>query len=238
MSDEMKGKTILAVVAHADDLDFGCAGSIAKWAKDGAVIHYLILTDGSKGSEDMSITNEELAKMRVEEQKNAADVLGVKEVHFGGFTDGELYNTPELRYAIVKLIRELKPDRVLTTDPTFVYSEEFGFINHPDHRNAGQATLDSVFPFARNSRTFPDLLEEGLKPHSVLDVCIVNFVRGNYVVDISDTFDLKIKALEKHQSQLGDIKGFKERMKERASMIGKNKGYKLAESFVRIQLRG
>jgi len=235
--EPIKGKTILAVVAHADDLDFGCAGSIAKWAKEGEMVHYLILTDGSKGSEDMSITPEELVKRRMEEQKNAAEVLGVKEVHFGGFTDGELQNTPEVRYAIVKLIRELKPDRVITTDPTFVYSEEYGFINHSDHRNAGQATLDSVFPFARNSRTFPDLLEKGLKPHSVLDICLVNFSKGNYIVDIEHTFDLKIKALEKHQSQVTGVDGFKEKIKERAAMIGKKKRYKLAESFVRVQLR-
>jgi len=234
----MKDKKILAVAAHADDLDFGCAGSIAAWADEGAEIHYLILTDGSKGSEDMEITNDELAKMRVEEQKNAAEILGVKKVHFGGFTDGELQNTPEVRYKIVKLIRELKPDVVVTTDPTFIYNEEFGFINHPDHRNAGQATLDSVFPFARNSRTFPDLLEQGLKPHSVLEILLVNFIKGSYYVDISKTFDRKIEALKKHASQIGDVDSFKERMKERAQMLGKKNDYELAETFVRIQLRG
>lgn len=234
---DVKGKTIFAVAAHADDLDFGCAGSIGTWAKQGANIHYLILTDGSKGSEEMHITSEDLSRMRQQEQKNAAKILGVKNVHFGGFIDGELTNSHEVRYKIVRLIRELKPDIVLTTDPTFVYSADFGFINHPDHRMAGQATLDSVFPFARNSRTFPDLLEQGLKPHIVRDILLINFAKGNFTVDITETFDKKMKALMEHKSQITDVKQFREMMETRAKTLAEKIGVKYAESFIRITLK-
>ena len=233
----IKGKTILAVAAHADDLDFGCAGSIAAWAKQGAHIYYLILTDGSKGSEDITITDKELAALRQKEQKLAAKVLGVKDVSFAGFIDGELVNSPEVRYHIVKLIRQLKPDIVVTTDPTFYYSEEDGFINHPDHRNAGQATLDAVFPFARNAKTFPDLLDKGLSPHIVRDVLLINFVKGGFLVDITATFEKKIQALQQHITQVKDVKAFRTNLEERATKMGAKIGVKYAEGFARITLR-
>ncbi len=233
----IKGKTILAVAAHADDLDFGCAGSIAVWAKQGAHIHYLILTDGSKGSEDTTISEKKLAKLRQKEQRMAAKVLGVKDVSFGGFTDGELINSPEVRYPIVKKIRQLKPDIIVTTDPTFYYSEEYGFINHPDHRNAGQATLDSVFPYARNAKTFPDLFQKGLAPHIVRDVLLISFVKGNFLVDISDTFEKKIQALKQHATQIKDVKMFRDMLQQRAMRMGERIGVKYAEGFARITLR-
>jgi len=236
MELEIKGKTILAVAAHADDLDFGAAGTIASWANQGANIYYLILTDGSKGSEDEKMTGEKLAKLRQNEQRLAAKVLGVKDVTFGGFIDGELSNSPEVRYPIVKRIRELKPDIVMTTDPTFYYSDEDGFINHPDHRNAGQATLDSVFPFARNAKTFPDLLDKGLAPHVVRDVILINFIKGNFVVDITKTFEQKIEALKKHITQIKDVKKFRTTMEERAKKNGEKIGVKYAEGFVRVTL--
>ncbi len=235
---EVKDRTILAVVAHADDIDFGCAGSIAAFVQQGAKVYYLILTDGSKGSEDLSISDEKLVTMREEEQKNAAKVLGVQHVYFGGFTDGELVNSSEVRHLIVRYIRTLKPAVVISTDPDVLYNEEIGFINHPDHRAAGHAALDSVFPFARNARTFPDLWEQGLKSHVVHDVLLTSFnsKRANHVVDITYTFDLKIKALMEHKSQIDDVKGFRSTMEERARRIGKEINVEYAESFVHIHL--
>lgn len=239
MKFEVNRKTILAVAAHPDDLDFGCSGSIAKWINDGALAYYLILTDGSKGSKDLTITKEVLIETRKKEQKKAAGLLGVKKVMFAGFVDGELVNSYELRREIVKIIRSVKPDIVITTDPTLIYSAEYGFINHPDHRACGQATLDSIHPFSKNFRSFPDLLEQNLKPHSVSEVLLINFSNGNYTVDITKTFDKKVQSLRVHQSQIGhiDLKTFRQRLEKRAINLGKKIKAKYAESFIRIKLR-
>ena len=233
-----KNRTILAVAAHADDLDFGCSASIAKWTKEGALVYYLILTDGSKGSKDLNIKKEELIQIRKDEQTKAAKSLGVREVFFAGFTDGELTNSYEVKREIVKAIRKLKPYTVITTDPTFVYNSQFGFINHPDHRICGQATLDSIHPFSKNFRSFPDLLEQGLQPHAISEVLLLNFTEGNYIVDITETFDKKIAALRMHKSQTGhiDLKTFRERLEKRANMIGQKINAKYAEAFVKISL--
>ncbi|MBI2021773.1 PIG-L family deacetylase [Candidatus Daviesbacteria bacterium] len=236
MDLEVKDKTILCVGAHADDTDFGSSASVAKWVKMGATVYYLILTDGSKGSEDMSIPSKQLVKMRVKEQKEAAKVLGVKEVFFGGFKDGELVNSAEVRKIIVKLIRQQRPNIVLTIDPTFVYDERSGFINHPDHRAAGQATLDSIFPFARNSRTFPEFLDQGLPVHIVRDVLLTNFAKRNFYIDVTDTLEVKFRALEKHVSQLDDKEKLFNRVRERAEKIGQEAGFKYAEGFVHIHI--
>lgn len=189
MKISLKGKVILGIAAHPDDLDFGCSGTFASLIKKGARGYYLILTDGSKGSENMNLTHKELTKIRHREQKEAGKVLGLQKVFFLDFVDGELMNTPEVRKEVVKIIRSLKPDLVFSNDPTYVYDEVSGFINHPDHRAAGQIALDCIFPFARNTRTFPELLEEGHSPHSVREVFLTNFRKGNFYVDISQTVD-------------------------------------------------
>lgn len=237
--DKSSKKIILAVGAHPDDIDIGCSGSISTWIKNGADAYYLVLTDGSKGSEDAKISNKDLTKIRRAEQQKAADILGVKKVFFLDFIDGELENTPALRKHIVKIIRQLKPTTVICFDPTVVYDENRQFINHPDHRVAGQATLDSVFPFARNTRTFPELLAEGLEPHVVEEVLMTNFSKSNYFVDISESIDLKMQAIGCHASQFADIEKFKERIKEWGKIIGKKctPKTKYAESFFQILLR-
>ncbi len=233
------GKIILAVGAHPDDIDIGSSGSVAKWIKEGGNAYYLVLTDGSKGSEDSKISNKELTKIRRAEQQKAADILKVKKVFFLDFVDGELENTPKLRKSIVRIIRQVKPTTVMCFDPTVVYDENRQFINHPDHRAAGQATLDSVFPYARNARTFPDLLAEGLEPHVVEEVLLNNFSKSNYFVDISKTIDLKMEAIACHVSQFNDIEKFKERIKHWSGLIGKKSKprAKYAEAFFRITLR-
>lgn len=229
-------KVILAVGAHPDDIDIGSSGSIARWVKEGAEVHYLILTDGSKGHEDHTIPAKKLTRMRRAEQEEAAKILSLSSVHFLDFTDGELQNTPKLQKQIVKLIRTLKPTIVLCWDPTFTYDLDRGFINHPDHRVAGQATLDSVFPFARNSRTFPELLAAGLQPHSVKEVLLVNFSKQNYFVDITKTWDLKWKAISCHQSQFSDFNELKKRVEVINKKFGKKINKKYAEGFLRIRI--
>ena len=207
-------KLILAVGAHPDDIDIGSAGTVAKFVKEGGKAFYLVLTDGSKGSENPKISNKELTKIRRAEQQKAADILGVEKVFFLGFVDGELKNTPTLCKQIVKIIRQIKPTTVICWDPTLYYDENRMMVNHPDHRIAGEATMDSVYPFARNARTFPELLDEGLEPHVVEELLIMNFSRANYFVDISGTIDKKLKALAYHKSQFSDIKKFADMIKK------------------------
>lgn len=233
---DIKGKVILAVGAHPDDLEFGCSATIAKWVSEGATAYYLIVTDGSKGFEDHTLANEELIKTRYREQKQAAKVVGVKKVFFLNFIDGELVNSLVVRKEIVRIIREIKPDVVFTMDPTLVYDEERGFINHPDHRAAAQATLDAVFPFARNSRTFPELLDLGFATHHVKTVLLNNFRKANYFVDVSSTLDKKLAALDCHQSQGDNGDDVDKWVIESAERNGQQAGCKYAEGFVRIDL--
>lgn len=228
----MKQKlVVLGVGAHADDLDFGAAGTFAKFAREGADCYYLICTDGSKGSRDPKMTAERLKEMRIKEQKNAAKMLGVKDVFFLHHKDAELVADLKLRKEIVRYVRKLRPDIVITHDPSYMFSDRF--VNHTDHRAAGIATIDAVFPAARNHMTFPELKKEGLETHRVSEMYLVNFSNPNYAVDISKFIDLKVKALTHHQSQgIGRNSGF---VKDMAERNGKKFGYKYAETFFRIE---
>jgi LmbE family N-acetylglucosaminyl deacetylase len=236
--DEFKPKIVLAIGAHPDDVEFGFGGSIAKWAKSGADVYCLILTDGSKGTVDMNISSKELIKIREMEQRTAAKILGVRDVFFLGYTDSELMLTLELKKQITRFIRKLMPDTVLTMDPTMVYSTSrgSGFINHPDHRVTAQAALDSVFPLARDHLTFPDLLAEGLKPHKVSTVLMTNFETHNFVVDISHDLDKKLAALASHTSQMPDFESVKQRVTGWAVALGKQYGHDYTEAFVRLDI--
>jgi LmbE family N-acetylglucosaminyl deacetylase len=235
--DKLKPKVVLGVAAHPDDLDFGASGTMAGFAKDGADVHYLIITDGSKGSSDPKLSSAELIKMREKEQRSAVEAIGGKSVTFLGYPDGELEITMALKKDIVKVIRTLKPDIVITMDPSMLYSAKRGFINHPDHRAAGQATLDCVFPLARDHMVFPELFADGYLPHKTSTVLLTNFDSNNFVVDITETFPDKLAALKAHASQVGNIDEVKEWLSEIAGMIGKPSGYKYAEGFIRIDIR-
>ncbi len=237
-SNEFKPKIVLAIAAHPDDVDFGFAGSIAKWSQAGTEVYYLIVTDGSKGSDNRHITTDKLIRIRENEQRSAAQLLGAKEVFFLGFPDSELLMTIELKKQITRYIRRLKPDTVLTSDPTMIYSgaRGYGFINHTDHRVTAQATLDAVFPLARDHLTFPDLLSEGLEPHKVSTILMVNFEKQNFVVDISTTLDKKLEALALHVSQMPDIESTKKMVISWAETNGKQCGYRYAEAFVRLNI--
>lgn len=232
-------KTILAVGAHPDDIDIGCSGTIGKFVEESSQVYYLVLTDGSKGSEDPQISSAELTKIRQQEQQAAADILGVKKIFFLNFVDGELENTPILRKEIIKIIRQVKPNTVICWDPTLYYDENRSMVNHPDHRKGGEAVLDCVYPFARNARTFPELLDEGLQPHVVEELLLINFSKANYFIDISSVIDKKIKALATHKSQFRNIDEFGKRIKEMNKMIGQKAEPKadFAEGFVRLIFR-
>ena len=223
----------MGVAAHPDDLDFGASGTFARWVKEGAECYYLICTNGCKGSDDPKMTEKRLSRTRMMEQKLAAKELGLKGVFFLGHNDTELVADLGLKKEIVRFIRKLRPDVVVTMDPTFVYSKR-GFINHSDHRAAGQATMDAVYPLSRDRLTFRELEKEGLVPHSVSTIYLINFEDGNEIVDITRTFPLKERALLCHKSQA--TKGALEWVKISASTIGRKKGYRYAESFVKLDL--
>ena len=197
-------KIVLGVAAHPDDLDFGMSGTIAKWTADGAEAYYLVLTDGSKGSADKGISSSELVETRRKEQKADAEILGVRDVFFLDYEDGALMCDLNVKKDIARVIRQTKPDVILTFDPTMIYSSQRGIINHPDHRAAGQATLDACFPLARDHLTFPEFLDSGLEPHVTHTVLLMNFDRANYYEDISGSIDKKMKALAAHKSQMLD----------------------------------
>jgi len=236
MNSLLQPKIVLGIAAHPDDLDVGAGGTMARFAAGGADVHYLILTDGSKGTDVPDMTSAELTKIRRAEQQQALEILGGKSVTFFDYPDGELEITMQLKKDIVKIIRTIKPDVVVTLDPSVIYSAENGIINHPDHRAAGQAALDAVFPLARDHLTFPELFADGYEPHKTATVLLINFNGGNFSVDIIDTFAQKRQALAAHASQFGDI-GNAPWLRDMAERHAKNTDYELAETFVRIDVR-
>ena len=197
------GKKVLLIQAHPDDAEFVCAGTIAKWAKEGAEIRYLSLTSGDKGSSDPNADPVALAATREAEQRRAAEILGVRGVTFMGHADAMLVADLTLRRELVRAIRRFKPDVLLCQDPTVRYVGQ-GYINHPDHVAAGEASLAAVFPSARDRMTFPELLAEGLEPHKVTEIFLYGAQNPDVWVDITATVETKIAALKAHASQLGD----------------------------------
>jgi LmbE family N-acetylglucosaminyl deacetylase len=223
-------KTLMAIMAHPDDIDFGSSGSVAKWCAGGWTVYYVLATSGDKGTHG-DMTPQELAATREEEQRAAARVLGVKDVFFLGYPDGFLEVTPELRGQIVKLFRIYKPDVVLTWDgfrPSF---------NHFDHRNIGIAVRDAVFPAVRDHLYLPHHAEEGLPIHRVNEMLLVGSTDPNYFVAISDFVDKKVDAILSHRSQV-QTHDRDEMLKQIRSRGRRPGGRGLVESFKRVQIRG
>jgi len=233
-NSEKKDLVVLGVAAHPDDLDAGAAGSFAKWAKEGAKCYYLILTDGGRGSMDPNVTADRLVEMRREEQRAAGKIIGLTDVFFLDYKDTELAVTKELKKDIVYYIRKLKADVVVTTDPSSIYFKR-GFINHTDHRAAGTATIDAIYPLAKNAFAFKEFETEGIKPHKVKTLYLMSFGEGSEIVDITDTIDLKVRAVAEHKSQA--LSGMADFFKQMSGMMGEKAGYKYAEAFTKIEMR-
>lgn len=233
MSNTYVPRTALFIVAHPDDIEFGVAGTAAVWVRQGARVIYVLVTDGNVGSHEDGMTAEHLAEVRRAEQTAAANVVGAECV-FLGYHDGFVQPTLELRKDLVRLIRQYKPDVVVSLDPTNYFPSE-SYINHPDHRAVGQATLDAVFPAAEMTLLYEDLAAEGLVGHKVNYVYIQFSDKVNYYVDITETIDLKVEALRQHASQLGDWDPAEE-IRSWAADSGKKVGFEYAETFYRIAL--
>ena len=206
MADEDDGanvpERVLVVTAHPDDVDFGAAGTIATWTAAGVQVTYCIVTDGAAGAIDGVEAGEGLAAQRQDEQRAAAKVVGVDDVRFLGYPDGRLDVSLDLRRDLSRVIREVRPERVIAQSPERNW--ERIRASHPDHLAAGEALLRAVYPDARNPYAHPELMDEGLEPHIVSEVWLMASPRSDRVVDVTETLDLKVKALLCHNSQVGD----------------------------------
>ncbi|MGK2929292.1 MAG: PIG-L deacetylase family protein [Acidimicrobiales bacterium] len=204
---------VLVVTAHPDDVDFGAAGSIARWTAAGAEVVYCIVTDGDAGGFDPAVPRADIPGIRRGEQTAAAATLGVDELHFLGYPDGRLEVTLELRRDISRVIRHVRPRRVLVQSP--LRTLDSMYRNHPDHIAAGEAACCAVYPDARNPFTFPELLADGHEPWSAEELWIMGSgPEADTFVDITDTFDRKMKALRCHVSQMTDAEGFETRLRD------------------------
>jgi LmbE family N-acetylglucosaminyl deacetylase len=223
---------ILVILAHPDDPEFFCGGTLARWAREGHEITYWLLTGGDKGFNPYTqadMTPGKLLEIRHGEQNDAAKVIGAKAVHFLDRPDGYLVPDLELRRDVVRIIRQHKPDVLVTCDPQTLFAI-YG-INHPDHRACGQVVLDAVFPAAGSPVFFPELLLEGLEPHMPREVWCSLTNQPNTVVDITDTWGIRLKAILEHKTQVQDIEKLIERMKSRRTEDSTDENPRFEEKF-------
>ena len=226
----------LVVIAHPDDAEFGAAATIARLIAAGTRVDYVVTTDGGKGTEDPAVTPEMLSSVRVAEQRAAADILGVTEIVHLGHPDGYLEPTLAVRRDITRQIRRHRPDVVITWSPQRRLDGN-PYIGHPDHLATGEATLAAVYPAARDRLNFPELAnEEGLEPWKVRQVLLMGVEQANLHVDISETFDIGMRALLAHASQVSGRDDLEERVRERARQAGEPHGMALAQPFLSVVL--
>ncbi len=221
----------MVVVAHPDDAEFGAAGTIAALTAAGKQVVVVQVTSGDKGSSDPAVPPQRIAATREAEERESARRLGVAEVAFLRQTDGELVPDLALREKITRMIRIHRPDVVITHDGFRPYAL------HPDHRAVGIATTDSVYPTARDPLNFPQHLREGLETHKAAELWFFGAEQPDRVVDITATFETKVNALAAHESQISDVDGLRERLRERAIEVAQGEAFELGESFKVVQMR-
>jgi LmbE family N-acetylglucosaminyl deacetylase len=240
----------LVIGAHPDDDDFGAAAISALWAKQGKKVAWVVMTDGTEGSEVPNIDENEFMLTREQEQRMACEIYGVKAVEFLRLRDGHLTNNDETRKAVVRLIRKYRPRVIVTHDPSqHIFApdpdekpKDTAYLNHPDHRATGNIVLDAIFPAAGNPRSYRELLVEGLQPYKVHELYLYSTGQVNTYVDVSETIDLKGQGLLCHLTQFGPDANIAERVRERAAIVAKEakekKGLDMqyAEAFRRIKL--
>jgi LmbE family N-acetylglucosaminyl deacetylase len=225
---------ILVILAHPDDPEFFCGGTIARWTQRGHHVSYYLLTCGDKGTKDFNITPDQLCSTRQAEQRAAAAVLGVHQVNFLSYPDGYLVPDLKLRRDVTRILRQEQPDIVVTCDPLTLYTRE-GRLNHPDHRAAGQAVLDAVFPAARDFLYFIDLWQdEKLGPHAVREVWVSLTLEPDVRLDVTEYWETKICALYEHCSQIPDRQALAERMRSRLAPGATMDAPRYEEGFRRL----
>lgn len=223
-------QTYMWVVAHPDDAEFSSAGTIARLTRAGKRAILIQVTSGDRGAPDTSRTPDELAALREEEQREAARRSGISEVVFLREGDGYVEPNLALREKIVRQIRIHKPDVVITHDPFRPYAM------HPDHRGVGLATHDAVYPTARDPLYFPEHLAEGIEPHKTAEIWYFGSEVPDVFIDITDTFETKIEALQAHVSQVGHVNGLEDRLRERCRELAKDQPFELAEAFKSVTM--
>jgi LmbE family N-acetylglucosaminyl deacetylase len=222
---------IMVVVAHPDDMEFACAGTVAKFIKAGKQVVLIQCTSGDKGTARRDLSSEELGATREAEESEACRRLGISEIEFLRLGDGELVADLSFREKIVRCIRQHRPDIVITHDPFRPYAL------HPDHRAVGITTVDAVYPTARDPLYFPEHVSNGLEPHKVVELWLFGAEYPDTFVDVSQTFGDKLNALKAHASQVRDGNGLAERLRERAAEAGAQRDIELAEVFKVIKMR-
>lgn len=228
---EERPERALVIVAHPDDADFGVAATVARWIRQGTVARLVCCTSGDAGADDARTDPLELARRREAEQRAAAQVVGYESVDFLHHPDGALDNDLALREQLVRIIREFKPDAVLSMDPTVIIHER-GFVQHVDHRMAALAAVDAVYPAARNAMAFPNLvIDESLEPHTVTDLYLFFTDKPNTWVDVTDTIDTKLAALREHVSQLRQPEELEQMLRGWSAEAGQQIGAAAAEGF-------
>lgn len=223
----MAFRRALVLFAHPDDAEYMCGGTVAAWTREETEVHYVCVTDGSAGSNDAGMTRERMRPIREKEQLAAADVLGVAGCTFLGWVDGEAEVTLDLRKAVAREVRRIRPDVIVAPDATRRWYGQ-GYINHADHRAVGEVALCAVMPDAPSRPQFPGLLEEGFEPFEVPHLWLAADEPDTYV-DITDTMDRKLEALAKHESQRGEASA--PWVRERARTLGEQGGFRYAEAF-------
>jgi LmbE family N-acetylglucosaminyl deacetylase len=234
VSDFYVPHSAMVIVAHPDDIEFSCAGTVARWTQAGSQVIYVLCTSGDAGIDDPGMTRLKATEIREAEQRAAAEIAGVHEVVFLRELDGLLEATLELRKKLVREIRRHRPEVVVTGDPTVLWGGD-SYINHPDHRAAALSALDATFPAAGQPHVFEELAEEGLFPHKVRKVYVSGWGQTDLFVNIEETIETKIEALRAHKSQMRDWDPA-DMIKEWAAESAKGKEMAYAESFRVITL--
>ena len=226
---------VLVVSAHPDDIEFGAAGTVARWVGEGAQVRYLLMTRGEKGSDDPSADPAAIAAVREVEQRAAAAEIGIAGVDFLDEPDGQVEAGLRLRERVTRVIRTFQPEIVMSHDPTvlFVNNE---WVNHPDHRAVGMVVVDAVFPTARDPLNFPEHIAAGLSPWKVAELFLWSTNEANQLVDIGDTLERKLAALAHHASQFRDFGETSRWVRRGAEELGERAGYRAAEGFRRVML--
>jgi len=231
-------KTAMVIVAHEDDAEFACAGTAALWVRNGWAVYYVICADGGSGGSDEATDVSPAARQRIvetrkQEQRNAGAALGLKDVYFLGYPDGQLEPSLEMRRDIVRLLRLHKPTRVVCQSPDRSWTPSYILqMYHRDHLIAGRATLEAIYPASQNPWDFPELMQEGLEPHKVSEIYIAGAPVQNYAVDITSVMDSKMEALRAHVSQFENSSEEVEQMiRTFGNEIGKKYNYTYAEEF-------
>lgn len=227
-------ESAMAIVAHPDDIEFSCAGTLARWAHKGTRVSYVICTSGEVGIAKAGMSRAKAAEIREDEQRQAAEIAGASEVIFLREPDGMLQATIELRKRLVREIRRFRPEVVICGDPTIVWAGDT-YINHPDHRAAATAALDAIFPAAGQPNLFEELTDEGISAHKPRKVYVTGWDQSDLFVNITETIDVKVAALSAHKSQIKDWDP-ENRIKEWAALRGKGKEMPYAEGFRVITL--